>query len=200
LLLGLGLVVALAAVIAIAVSAGGGDDKAAAGLEQTQPATITGNALAPLPDGGTDPAVGTKAPEVRGLGFDGTPVDLVNDGKAKVVFFIAHWCPHCQREVPVITKWLAGKDTAPDVSLYAVATATSKDRTNYPPSSWLSREGWPVTTMADTNDDEVAKAFGLTAYPFFVAIDSSGSVVARVTGELSTAQLEQLIALANGRT
>ncbi|HEV8299186.1 MAG TPA: TlpA disulfide reductase family protein [Acidimicrobiales bacterium] len=201
LLIGLGVVLVIAVVIAIVASAG--DDtngKDAAGLSQTQPATITGTALVQLPGSGTDPAVGKAAPQVDGLAFDGTPVTIKNDGKPKLVAFVAHWCPHCQREVPVITKWLADNGMPSDVALYAVATATSSDNPNYPPSAWLAREKWPITTMADTSDDSVAAAFGLSAYPYFVAIDAKGNVAARTTGELTTTQLQQLLSIAAGKT
>jgi uncharacterized protein (DUF1800 family) len=29
-------------------------------------------------------------------------IGIANDGKAKVVLFVAHWCPHCRREVPLL--------------------------------------------------------------------------------------------------
>ena len=28
------------------------------------------------------------------------------DGKAKAIFFVAHWCPHCQAEIPRLSEWL----------------------------------------------------------------------------------------------
>ena len=123
---------------------------------------------------------------------------IVNDARPKVVLFVAHWCPHCRREVPALAKRLSTNGEPPGVDLYTVATGTTPDRSNYPPSAWLEREGWTVTTMADDNNGRVADAFGLSAYPFFVAIDNSGKVVARASGELSIPSFERLLDLARG--
>jgi hypothetical protein len=47
--------------------------------------------------------------------------------------------------------------------------------------------------MADDDNETAADAFGLSAYPFFVALDGSGKVVARASGELSISSLEKLL-------
>ena len=83
-------------------------------------------------------------------------------------------------------------------TLYAVATATDKARPNYPPSAWLEKAKWPVTTMADDSKYTASTAFGLNAFPYFVAINAQGKVTQRATGELTTQQFEALIASAKG--
>lgn len=195
----LGIVAAVVAVLAIValVVSGLGDDSADVG-PQTRPVQISGSALPELVPGATDPAVGTRAPTVTGSSFDGSTVTIANDGTPKLVFFLAHWCPHCRREVPVIVDWLQDNGMPDGVELYGVATATSSDRPNYPPSEWLEKEEWPVTTLADDDRSSVAAAFGLSAYPFFVAIDANGDVVARTSGELTIPQLEALVDAARG--
>jgi thiol-disulfide isomerase/thioredoxin len=184
--------IAIAAIGAIAISATG--DTADAG-PQTRPVEIAGSAL-PEYTGGDDTALGTTAPELRGASFDGTPVSITADGRAKVVTFIAHWCPHCQAEVPRITEWLADSGMPTDVDLYAVATGTSSDLPNYPPSEWLDGESWPITTMADDADSRAAGAFGLSSYPYFVVLDGDGTVLARTSGELTEEQFRALLATA----
>jgi|SRR5438067_8464050 len=183
-----GVVVILA--VAALVSSGGSDKKknsTAAGAEQTRPVTVTGTALPELPQGGgTDPAVGQVIPEARGASFDGTPVDIRNDGRPKLILFVAHWCPHCQREVPLLTSYLESHKLPSGVDLYTVATATNSTRPNYPPSAWLADKGWKAPTLADSDDAKAATAFGLNAFPYFVAVDGSGKVVARTTGEITT--------------
>lgn len=191
-------VIAVAAIIALIVS-GLGDDTADAG-PQTRPVRITGDALPERVAGIDDPAVGTAAPSVVGTSFDGTGVEITNDGKPKLVFFLAHWCSHCRREVPVVVDWLDEKGMPEGVDLYAVATATTADAPNYPPSRWLEKEKWPITTLADDDFSSVGRAFGVSGYPFFVAIDAEGKVVARQSGELPVAQLEALIDAARGST
>jgi thiol-disulfide isomerase/thioredoxin len=151
-----------------------------------------------MPEGGTDPAVGQAAPAVTGSTFDGGSVSIGDDGRAKLVMFLAHWCPHCRAEVPVITDWLESAGMPEDVDLYAVSTGVSSDAPNYPPSQWLEDENWPVTTIADDADSSVATAFGLRSYPYFVAIDANGDVVARASGELTVEQLETMLDDARG--
>jgi len=187
-------VVALLAVVAVLVSRGGdGDERTTApGVEQTRPVAVTGGPLVPFVDG-NDPAVGATAPQLDGAGFDGTPLRIGADGRPKVLVFVAHWCPHCQREVPVLADWLARNGIPHGVDLYAVSTGTSPERPNYPPSAWLERERFVVPTLADDADGTAARAFGLSAFPFFVAIDRDNHVIARASGELSIEQWEGLI-------
>lgn len=68
----------------------GGSDTTVVTIQQAQPATVTGTALPRFPDG-PDPAVGMMMPEVEGASFDGTPVTISNDGRPKVLLFLAHW-------------------------------------------------------------------------------------------------------------
>jgi thiol-disulfide isomerase/thioredoxin len=179
-------VVLAAAVVAVLASRGDDQPQTAAGVEQTRPVQVSGSALPELPDTGADPAVGRAAPEVRGQGFDGTSVDITSDGKPKLVLFVAHWCPHCQREVPVLSQYLATQTLPAPVELITVATGTNPDRPNFPPSLWLERENWPGPVLVDDAQGTTAQQFGLPSYPYFVAIDAEGKVVARTTGEIST--------------
>ena len=64
-------------------------------------------------------------------------------------------------------------------------------RPNYPPSSWLEREGWTSPVLAD-GDGEAASAYGLPAFPYWVAVDADGRIVERRTGELTPRQIDQL--------
>lgn len=163
------------------------------------PVTITGPALPAVAQTGADPAAGKAFPTLKGSNLlDGSPLEIGADGRPKVVMYVAHWCPHCQAEIPVITKWIAEHGQPKDVDLYAVSTAVVPERGNFPPASWLAREKWPVPTMADTEDGSAFKAAGLSSFPSFVVVDANGKVVTRTSGELSTDQFEQLLAQAKG--
>ena len=191
-------VLALLGLVAVLVaSLGGDDDDTAAGttIEEIRPVTVEGDPLVAL-GSGEDPAVGAVAPQLDGAGFDGSPLRISADGRPKVLVFLAHWCPHCQREVPVLAGWLADNGQPADVDLYGVATATTQDRPNYPPSAWLEREGFSVPVLADDAAGTAAQAIGLSAYPFFIALDGENRVVARDTGELTVEQWEDLLARA----
>jgi thiol-disulfide isomerase/thioredoxin len=187
-------VAALAVVAVLATRSGSGGDGADANLAQTRPVHVAG---APLPadtDDAEDPAAGQAAPELHGASFDGSPVTITNDGKAKLIVFVAHWCPHCQREVPVLVRWLQDGKLPASVSLDVVSTAVDQARPNYPPSTWLREAGLTAPVLADDAQGSAASAYGLSAFPFFTAVDAKGKVVARDDGELTPAQLDQLAA------
>ena len=194
---------ALVVVLAVAaiVSSGGDEKKTSAeGVEETRPVTVTGTALPEYePGSGADPAVGQTIPEVTGQSFDGSPVEIRNDGRAKVIIFVAHWCPHCQKEIPLLAGYLESNSLPDGVDLYTVSTGVVSNRPNYPPSAWLEEEGWTVKTLADSEDGKAADAFGLSGFPFFVAADASGKVVVRTSGEISTNVFADLARRAAGQ-
>ena len=196
--IGTAAVVLILAVAAIASGGGSDDKKTAEGVEETRPVTISGTPLPELPQGGADPAVGQAIPEATGQSFDGSPVAIRNDGRAKLIVFVAHWCPHCQKEIPLLADWLKSNALPSGVDLYTVSTGVTSKRPNYPPSSWLEEEGWKAKTLADTEDGKAAEAYGLSAFPYFVAVDGAGKVVARTTGEITTDQFADLALKALG--
>lgn len=143
-------------------------------------------------------AAGAAAPGLSGVGFDSTPVDLATGDTARVYGFFAHWCPHCQAELPSLTQWLTDTTLPDDVEVVAISTGIEPSAANWPPSAWFEREGWPGTVLVDSTDGAAASAFGLTAFPFWVVTDAAGDVLLRTTGVLDHAQLDQLVSLATG--
>jgi cytochrome c biogenesis protein CcmG/thiol:disulfide interchange protein DsbE len=188
----------LGAVIATQV---GGDESPAtnssgAALEQTRPVAIEGEALPPDSDAQADPAVGTVPPRLEGSSFDGTPVTIdPADGTPKLVMFFAHWCPHCQAEVPRVVSWINAGKVPAGVDVYGVSTSVAESRGNYPPSQWLADDGWTAPTIADSQESEAATAWGLQTFPYFVVVDKDGKVVARAHGELDENAFTQLVSL-----
>lgn len=163
------------------------------GVQETRPVRVDGTKLPRLEDGLPDAAVGARLPVLRGSSFDGRPVTIESDGHPKVVLFLAHWCPHCQRELPRLAAWLRQGGAPAGVTVHAVATGTRPDRPNYPPSEWITREGWPRPVLADDADGTAAAAVGLSAYPFFVFVDREGRVVSRRTGEIPIEELDAVL-------
>lgn len=197
--IGTAAVVLILAVTAIASGGGSDDDKTTEGVQQTGSVKVTGTPLPELPrDGGADPAVGQPIPELEGQAFDGGPTLIPNDGRAKLIVFVAHWCPHCQKEIPLLAGHLRSHPLPDNLDLYTVSTAVDSKRPNYPPSSWLTKEKWDAPTLADSEDGKAAEAFGLSAFPYFVAVDGAGKVVARTTGEITTDQFDDLALRALG--
>ena len=97
-IVGLGLIVALAFSIAseepVDESLGYGDP------------TVTGDPLPVYAAGQEDVSVGLTAPTVEGADWEGNPVTIEPNGTPKIIVFLAHWCPHCQADVPVIQQWV----------------------------------------------------------------------------------------------
>ncbi len=170
---------------------------APAATVETADVTVTGAALAPMPESGTDPGVGTAAPRLDGKRFDSSAISIVPGTEPMVVVFVAHWCPHCEREVPLLARWAAG-GASNGVAVRAVSTSVSPDRPNYPPSEWLSRENFTIPTLVDSAAFAASNAYGLTSFPYFVAIDAKGNVVNRVSGEITEEQFAKLLATAKG--
>jgi thiol-disulfide isomerase/thioredoxin len=197
-----GAVVVLAAVLAVVLTQGGDDDTSTAtdgNVEQVRPVTITGESL-PRYDKAAqpDPAVGQTIPDVAGSNFAGAPVSITNDGKAKVVLFVAHWCPHCQKEVPLLAPDLRENGLPANVEMYTVSTGVNSSAPNYPPSEWLADNEWPTPVIVDNAENSAATAYGLSAYPYFVFADSQNRVVSRATGELTVEQFRAGIASISG--
>lgn len=142
---------------------------------------VTG-AILPRFSGETDPAVGLPAPELSGFDFEGNVVEITNDGRAKVILFVAHWCPFCQQDIPVVRDWFDTAELPDDVDIYSVSTLTEFGRSNYPPRTWLEQEGWNIPLIVDDDLDTAARAFGLNAVPFWVFIDTDGTVTGRHAG------------------
>jgi thiol-disulfide isomerase/thioredoxin len=189
---GLAVVVVIAIIVAV-VSSGG--DEAKATKWETAPVEVSGT---PLPQFEStvspDPAIGETIPTLTGKSiYDGSAITIGPDrgDKPQMILFVAHWCPHCQAEVPRLVG-LADDGVFDGVDVSAVATATSKSADNYPPSAWLKRDDvkWPFPVMADSPTGTAAKAYGLSAYPYFVLVNADGTVAGRGSGELPEDQIK----------
>ena len=131
-----------------------------------------------------DTAVGTLAPSITATTFDGDRVSYRADGTVRVYGFFAHWCPHCQREVPMVVGLMDSGALPADVEVVAISTSVDQSAANYPPSSWFDRERWPTPVLLDSESGEIAQAYGLTGFPFWVTVNAEGNVVERSAGAL----------------
>jgi cytochrome c biogenesis protein CcmG, thiol:disulfide interchange protein DsbE len=187
------------AVVAVLLAGGDGTDGSEA-VQEVAAVEVPGDALPPFPevDGlvapvEEDPAVGMTPSAIRGQDFAGeSSVIDPADGRSKVVVFLAHWCPHCQKELPMIQRWAEAGNLPEDVELWAVVTGTRSDQNNYPPSQWLAREGWSGGVVLDNADTDAATSWGLTGFPYLVFLDADGRVARRASGELPESDLDAL--------
>lgn len=160
---------------------------------ETQPVTLVGTALPVPSETGADAAVGMTAPTLHGFTFSGAPIDITPGGRAKMVVFLAHWCPHCNREIPVLQGWAAAGGKPADLDIIGVSTAVTSQRDNYPPSIWLVNKEWVWPAMADSAASDAATAYGVASFPTFVIVGADGKVKVRQSGELPVETLDALV-------
>ncbi len=153
---------------------------------------ISGDPLPTLPQSGDDPTVGTSAPVVDGADFASTPVAIGDTGNPQLLFFMASWCPACQQELPEVVSWVEQGGLPNGVELTAVVTGLDDARPNWPPDAWFEEEGYTGEVLVDDAEGSVAQAYGLSATPFWVALDADGQVVGRVAGLLDATQMTAL--------
>ncbi|MEM7094200.1 MAG: TlpA disulfide reductase family protein [Actinomycetota bacterium] len=193
----LGAVVVIAAVIAFIVAGGGDDDTAAdagfggADIPEVDSVAVEGAALPVYELPVNDAAVGLDAPVVTATSLaDGSSVEL-GPGTPRIIGFFAHWCPHCQAELPELVDWLAANPLPGDVEFVAVSTAVDEGRGNYPPSAWFNDEAWPGSVVVDDGADLLA-VYGFQSFPAFIAIDADGVVIDRLGGNVGPVGFKRL--------
>ena len=165
----------------------------------TPDVSVTGGPLAPFAGAAEDNSIGALAPEVQSADFAGAPMSIEHDGTPKLILFLAHWCEFCRREVPALQGWINANGIPAGVELVSVATSNSEIRPNYPPSVWLEREGWTPPVLVDDEAGRIAQAYGLTSFPYYVAVDGSGVVQGRFAGEQHPSTVGAILAdLAEG--
>ena len=169
--------------LAIAIGVTLSSEPVAAGLPEGE-INVSGE---PLPqyagENDDNVALGLRAPTFSAPDQNSEIFQLEKNGNSKALLFLAHWCPHCQREVPVVQRFIDSNGVPPGIDVIAVATSIDRGRENYPPQVWLEREGWSETQIYDL-DREIGEAYGLNAFPYWVFLDKDLNVLARRTGNL----------------
>lgn len=169
------LVIGVAVVLLLALGfalLGGGDGEAPSGFDPADYAApvIDGEAIAPGATGVPAPTVAADALLSEGQ------ADMPKPGEGTMIVFLAHWCPYCNAEVPVINQWLEEYGLPEGTELRAVATGIDPAQPNYPPDQWLRDFRWSVPTLTDI-DGSIGEAYGIDGYPRWVFVDADGMVV-----------------------
>jgi hypothetical protein len=58
----------------------------------------------------------------------------------------------------------------------------------------LEREGFTAPVLVDDRINTVANSFGLPAYPYWVIVNADGTIAARISGGISAADLDRIVA------
>ncbi|MEZ5321859.1 MAG: TlpA disulfide reductase family protein [Microthrixaceae bacterium] len=165
--------------------------------------TVTGTPLAAFPaDAATaipssDPAIGQTIPTLTGKNFDGDAL-TIRPGEPMLIAVIAHWCPHCQKEVPLVVEWQASGTIPKSVKVVGISTAADESRGNFPPASWLAKDDWKNDTLVDSADTKGLNAMGVAGFPTIVAVTKDGKVALRGSGEMTEAEVKRLAEAALG--
>jgi thiol-disulfide isomerase/thioredoxin len=126
------------------------------------------------------------APYFSGTTLDGEPVSLSDyQGGPLVLVFMASWCGPCLEEAPEIDRFY--RDDQDRVAVLAVAVQDSQDdlRTLMADNDWTFPVLYDGTSAAD--------AYGVTAIPTTVVIDSEGRIAKRIVGGTTAAKLSLVI-------
>jgi thiol-disulfide isomerase/thioredoxin len=182
-------VVVIAAVAAVVIAG-----LAPAGVaEPAAQVTISGEPLPALADPAADPAVGQQLPAISGIGLDEQPIAIGPDDGPMAIVVLAHWCPHCQAELPGIVQLIEQGGLPEGVTVVGLSTGINAVRPNYPPSAWFEREGWRQPTLIDDAGSRALDALGLSSFPGFVFVDGQGAVALRLTGEIGADRFGEIL-------
>jgi len=156
--------------------------------------TVSGNSLPLFQQGSLDTAVGLAIPEITGADFAGNEYTISANGNPKLIVALAHWCPYCREELPVLSEWFSSADLAElGVEVYLLTVFTTPDRDNFPPGPWVADEAWSGPLIADDAARTMAGALGIASVPYNLLVAPDGTVVTRATGGLSAEQLDSAV-------
>jgi thiol-disulfide isomerase/thioredoxin len=144
-------------------------------------------------DARTSPlAHGEAAPPLSGKGLDGEEISLESSpGKPTLVVFWAHWCPHCQKEMPPLQDLYEKNKTKYD--MIGVATAIGRQPAAQQfrdPEAFIDSFDLTMPTIVD-EDDSIAARWGVTGYPMMYVLGPDGRVTDHFSGEVP---MERIIA------
>ena len=167
-----------------------GQPVAQADIEDTRPVEVSGDPLAPYDQAVADPTIGTPAPVISGESFDGSPVTIGGTtGRPTMLVFLAHWCPHCNAEIPELIE-LENAGAIPEgVDVIGISTGVQPDEANYPPSEWIAETGWPWPVLADDASSTAFLADGGSGFPYTLLLDADGNVLSRVSGSRAASDI-----------
>lgn len=193
------IVVVVALVVGVLVLRGGsessegaGPGKKAAGGVAEACAGVTKSTGGAGSEGAASDLVGREAPPLSGTNcMDGKPTSLAGTaGKPTLIVFWAHWCPHCQRELPVIERlYERHRD---EWNVFTVGTAIGANPASpefSTPAEFIETTGMTMPTILDPTG-EMSAEYNLEGFPQLYFVDADGKVVEVESGELPEKAIE----------
>lgn len=136
----------------------------------------------------SSPLIGRAAPQIVGTGLDGQEFDLDElRGRWVVVNFFATWCVPCRVEHPELVRFA---EAHPDDA--AVVSVVFDDQPEAVQAFFDENGGeWPVVPGEGTG---VILDYAVSGVPESFVVAPNGVVVAKVTGGVTAAGLDEIIA------
>lgn len=135
------------------------------------------------------PLIGRLAPSVAGETLDGGSYDLAElRGRWVVVNFFATWCVPCRIEHPELVDFHQRHAALGDAAVVSVLFDDAPDVAR----EFFAAEGgeWPVVTDPD---GAIGVAYGVARVPESFLVAPDGTVVERLVGGVTAAQLDDLL-------
>lgn len=176
---GIGAVVAVGIVLGFVLTSPSGDGEPSPARE----VRVSGGPRSePLAAGEVVPDF--SAPDLEG----GTFAWSDYQGRPTVLAVWAAWCPHCQKELPVLADVAADH---PDVELVSVVTSIGQ-QPGPTPEEYMAEEGLTFPVAVDDAKNTLGQAFGIQSFPTTYWVGADGKVVQVTVGETQEEQMRSL--------
>lgn len=156
--------------------------------------SLPDGALPPFdPNQPNDAALGLQLGTVSGTEYYSATAASIDpaDDTPRVWLIWAHWCPHCQNELPAVSEWYEARAADyPDIELVTISTAIDPSRDN-PLEPYLEESQFPFPVLVDENTT-IAAQIGASAFPFWMVTDGEGTVLVRIPGAIGIETVEQI--------
>lgn len=116
-----------------------------------------------------------------------------HNNKPLVIKFWASWCPLCLASLPKTEGWIT-QNTFPQANIVTIVSPQhfrEMDKTAF--LTWYSGLNYPQLPVLLDDGGNIAQSLGIKGYPSWVVFDAQGTLQRVVRGELSAAQLQQLL-------
>jgi thiol-disulfide isomerase/thioredoxin len=131
---------------------------------------------------------GKPAPELEAMDLQGHPVELAAfRGKTVLLDFWTTWCPPCRKDAPALDKLYSrygGRD------LMIVSFSVSEDRAIVEKFLKEHPRAFPVVL---TSENDMPRAYQISAFPTYIVIDKDGTVASAVQGGQGFGDLRKLL-------
>ena len=136
-------------------------------------------------------AAGDSIPEFRAPLMGGGTMNWSDyAGKSVVLAIWASWCPHCQKELPILASTQA---KYPGVQLVSVTTAFGVEP-GPTPQEYMQQHSLTFPVGLDDAKTTILTGLGVKGFPTVYYVGADGKVVQMTEGEVDPATIDQYFA------